>query len=326
MSFHVSLELEPLSKSFQRTIITEEVFLSIVEDFDVQFQRAELGEPSETYFAVIRQIFVFILEVAFDVIKVFFAKAAVRQVSGRVSLQVLCQLRLFTKRTETSFNVTSKALDFLVNRQDVSIKSWLLSKRLSTVVALVRSHSEMNNPIVTWETNKSFLADWTFLWAFSNSWLMDSHMSVVLASYLKQHSTLIALVRIALLLVNSLMLSEIGWSVVSSWAFVAKEVTSVDMMCKMVLKVVQAWVMRVVWKEISYHFHIDYRFEGTYLWNLYGTNDICFLVSPYGHTWYDVHTYFSLQQLRKHHKRCFRCSFSINSKIHSIRWMLKKNI
>lgn len=234
------LELGPLGESLVRAVIAEEVFLHRVEHLDMDLQRDLLGEALEADGAAVREILVERLEVLLDVVEVLAAERAVRLVLLVVDPHVLRQLRFLTKRSATSVDVAFERFDLLVDRQRVPVEAGLLAEGLAAVAALVGSHAEVDDPVVAGEADEHLVADRTLLRALRGRRLMDPHVRVVLAAYLEEHPAVLALVRVALLLVDTLVLREIGRGVVRSRTFVAEEVASVDVVRHVVLKVVQA--------------------------------------------------------------------------------------
>lgn len=178
---------------------------------------------------------------AFDVIKVLPAKAAIELVLGYVRHHMFFQSRLLAESSTASIEVTLVRSDFLVDRNLVAIQSGFLAKCLATLGALMLPQPQVNNSIVAGEargTGKLFVTNCAFI---RDVCCVRSHVRVVSASDLKQQPAVGALVRVSLLLMDPLMLSKISCCVVGLWTLVADEISSVDMVGEVVLKVVGAY-------------------------------------------------------------------------------------
>lgn len=98
----------------------------------------------------------------------------------------------------------------------------------------------MNNSVVACKARgarKLFVTNCAFI---RDVCCVRSHVRVVSASDLKQQPTVGALVGVSLFLMDPLMLRKISCCVVGLWTLIADEVSSVDMVGEVVLKVVRA--------------------------------------------------------------------------------------
>lgn len=221
-------------------IAKEAALVGRVEDFDVMLERADFRELLKALVALIFHVWVHLVVMTFDVVEVLPAKAAVELVLGHVSHHVLLQPRLLAESSTASIEVTLVRSDFLVDGNLVAIKSGLLAKCLATLVALVLPQPQVNDSVVACEARgarKLFVTNCAFI---RDVCCVRSLVRVVSASDLKQQPAVGALVGVSLLLVDSLMLCEISCCVVGLWTLVTDEISSVDMVGEMVLKVVRA--------------------------------------------------------------------------------------
>lgn len=154
-----------------------------------------------------------------------------------VSLHVLLQLRFLSECSSTSLRLAFERPFSLVDCHRVSDQSRLLAEGFPAFVALVGSNAQVDGSIVTRKTHEELLANLTFLGAFDGG-SVSLQVSIELASDLELLAAGVAAIRLALSLVNSLVLGEISGGVVSPRALVAKKVPGVDVMGFVVLEIV----------------------------------------------------------------------------------------